>query len=175
MTTYKDLLIDNLNRAYERFVRAFNGVTIEQANAFPVAGTAPQIKSMTWLAWHTARELDFQIADLANEEPIWHRQKWDERFPFTIADDAQDWAHSLSEAKAIQSDNIEALLGYLKAATEYARDYLESLTESSLDDIVDVNWTPAVTRGVRLVSIIDDATMHSGQVFYSRRLLGLVD
>lgn len=42
MTTYKDLLIDNLNRAYERFERAFNGVTIEEANRFPVANQAPQ-------------------------------------------------------------------------------------------------------------------------------------
>jgi hypothetical protein len=45
MTTYKDLLIDNLNRAYERFERAFNGVTIEEADRFPVANQAPQIKS----------------------------------------------------------------------------------------------------------------------------------
>lgn len=85
MTTYKDLLIDNLNRAYERFERAFNGVTIEEANRFPVANQAPQIKSMTWLAWHTARELDFQIADLADEKPIWHTQNWKAEFPFTIA------------------------------------------------------------------------------------------
>ena len=142
MTTYKDLLIDNLNRAYERFERAFNGVTIEEANRFPVANQAPQMKA---------------------------------EFPFTIADDAQDWAHSLSEARLIQSDNKEALFGYLNAATIAAINYVETLTESSLDDIVDDNWTPAVTRGVRLVSIIDDASMHSGQVFYSRRLLGLVD
>ena len=92
ITTYKDLLIDNLNRA-------FNGVTIEEANRFPVANQAPQIKSMTWLAWHTARELDFQIADLADERPIWHTQNWKAEFLFTIADDAQDWAHSLSEAR----------------------------------------------------------------------------
>nr|WP_253896447.1 linear amide C-N hydrolase [Streptococcus gallolyticus] len=69
----------------------------------------------------------------------------------------------------------EALFGYLKATTIAAINYVETLTESSLDDIVDNNWTPAVTRVVRLVFIIDDASMHSGQVFYSRRLLGLVD
>ena len=175
MTTYKDLLIDNLNRAYERFERAFNGVTIEETDRFPVANQAPQIKSMTWLAWHTARELDFQIADLADEKPIWHIQNWKAEFLFTIADDVQDWAHSLSEACLIQSDNREALFGYLKAATIAAINYVETLTESSLDDIVDNNWTPAVTRGVRLVSIINDASMQSGQVFYSRRLLGLVN
>lgn len=96
-------------------------------------------------------------------------------FPFTIADDAQDWARSLSEVRLIQSDNREALFGYLKATTIAAINYVETLIESSLDGIVDNNWTPEVTCGVRLVSIIDDASMHSGQVFYSRRLLGLVD
>ncbi|WP_225747509.1 hypothetical protein [Eikenella sp. Marseille-P7795] len=50
MTTYPNLLVDTCNRAYERFVRAFDGVSAEQANAFPAAGSAPQIKSMAWLA-----------------------------------------------------------------------------------------------------------------------------
>ena len=54
---YLDMLIDSLNRVRERFWRMFKGVTVEQANCFPVADTAPQIKSLTWLAWHTAREL----------------------------------------------------------------------------------------------------------------------
>lgn len=47
MTAYKDLLVDNLNCAYERFKRVFNGVTIEEASRFPVASQTPQIKSMT--------------------------------------------------------------------------------------------------------------------------------
>lgn len=68
MTTYKDLLIDDLNRAYERFERAFEGVTVVQANAFPVAEFAPQVKSMTWLLWHTAMVLDIQIAELAGTD-----------------------------------------------------------------------------------------------------------
>ena len=45
---YLDMLIDSLNRARERFWRMFKGVTVEQANCFPVADTAPQIKSLTW-------------------------------------------------------------------------------------------------------------------------------
>lgn len=175
MTTYTDLLIDTANRAYERFVRAFDGVSVEQANAFPAASSAPQIKSMTWLAWHTARELDFQIAALNGATPLWHSQAWKNRFPFTVTDDEQDWRHTLKQAQRIQTDSTETVLGYLKAATDAAAAYIAKLREADLDDIVDENWTPPVTRGVRLVSIIDDAVMHSGQVFYARRLLGLTD
>ena len=67
------------------------------------------------------------------------------------------------------------VLDYLNDATDFAILYLKSLNPECLDDIVDDSWTPAVTRGVRLVSIIDDAAMHSGQAIYARRLLGLKD
>lgn len=62
----------------------------------------------------------------------------------------------------IQSDNKEALFGYSNTATVVAINYVETLTESSLDDIADDNWTSAVTRGVHLVSTIGDADIHSG-------------
>ena len=88
---YLDMLCESIDRAYERFERLFEGVSIEEANRFPVEDRAPQIKSMTWLAWHTARELDFQIADLASTSPIWHSQDWESRFPMRIADDEQVW------------------------------------------------------------------------------------
>ncbi|HGF7128723.1 TPA: DinB family protein [Enterococcus faecium] len=167
---YLDMLCESIDRAYERFERLFEGVSIEEANRFPVEDRAPQIKSMTWLAWHTARELDFQIADLASTSPIWHS-----RFPMRIADDEQDWKHSLERAKQIQTNQVEDLLGYLRAASDSALSYLRGLEPSELDEVIDENWTPPVTRGMRLVSIIDDAAMHSGQVIYARRLLGLKD
>lgn len=72
-------------------------------------------------------------------------------------------------------DSFEHLFAYFSAVKEQAVTYISSLTEESLDDIVDESWTPAITRGVRLVSTIDDVTMHSGQVLYARRLLGLTD
>ena len=59
MTTL-EMLIDVLARSRERFDRAFDGVTLEQANTRPAPDLAPRIDSLTWLAWHTARELDIQ-------------------------------------------------------------------------------------------------------------------
>ncbi|MFZ7332859.1 DinB family protein [Streptococcus pluranimalium] len=173
MTTFKDLLIDNLSRAYERFERAFDGVMVEQANRFPVADTAPQLKSMTWLLWHTALVLDVQIAELAGTDWLYH-QGWQERLPENRTKNPS-WLHTLEEAQTIKVDSFEHLFAYFSAAKEQAVTYISSLTEESLDDIVDESWTPAVTRGVRLVSTIDDVTMHSGQVLYARRLLGLTD
>ena len=34
--------------------------------------------------------------------------------------------------------------------------------------MIDTKWNPPVTRGVRLVSIIDDAVTHLGQAAYAR-------
>ena len=54
-----------------------------------------------------------------------------------------------------------------------AGDFLESLDPARLDEVIDEAWEPPVTLGVRLVSIIDDASQHSGQAVYARRLFGL--
>ncbi|EHJ57784.1 hypothetical protein HMPREF9318_00915 [Streptococcus urinalis FB127-CNA-2] len=132
MTNFVDLMKSDLEEAYQRFVRAFDGVTKEEANAFPVANLSSQIKSMTWLAWHTARELDFQIAFLAKEEPIWHSQKWEEKFPFDVA----DWKHSLVDAQRIWVDDTSILLAYLKAAKDYAKSYIDKVDESELAEII---------------------------------------
>ena len=40
-----------------------------------------------------------------------------------------------------------------------------------LDRVVDRNWDPPVTMGVRLVSIADDCLQHIGQAAYVRGLL----
>lgn len=171
----RELNTDLLVRAYERFERSFAEVTLEELNAFPVADFAPQIKSMGWLAWHTGRELDLQISHLAGKTSLWEGDGWADKLDITVQADEDGWNHSLEQAQAIVIKDKASILAYLKAATDQAIAYLAELTESQLDDIVDTSWTPAVTRGVRLVSIIDDAIMHSGQVFYARRLLGLTD
>lgn len=173
--TYLDMLVDSVNRARERFLRMLEGVSLAQANAFPAASTSAQLKSLTWLTWHTARELDLQIAALAGQDSIWKSQDWQTKFSFELAENEDGWNHSLEEAQRIVTDDLEDLRGYLNAAADAAITYLQNLDESSLSDIVDESWTPAVTRGVRLVSIIDDAVMHSGQAIYARRLLGLKD
>ena len=51
-------------------------------------------------------------------------------------------------------------------------EYVNGLDDASLDEVVDDSWDPPVTRGVRIVSTIDDAAQHVGQAAYVR---GLVD
>ncbi|MDO4232156.1 MAG: DUF664 domain-containing protein [Lautropia sp.] len=169
----QELLIDMAERPRERILGVLDGLTPAQANAFPVEALAPSIKSITWLAWHTAREQDLQIADLSGRDPVWISEGWRERFALDLPDDTEDWHHTPAEAAKVVVPDVELLRGYLNAATDATIRYLRSLSAASLDEVIDRNWTPPVTRAVRLVSILDDASMHSGQAVYARRLLGL--
>jgi hypothetical protein len=65
----------------------------------------------------------------------------------------------------------ELLTGYLDEVTDRSRSYLSGLTADSLDDVVDENWDPPVTRGARLVSIVNDCLQHAGQASYVRGIL----
>ena len=172
MTTL-EMLIDVLSRSRERFDRAFDGVTLEQANTRPAPDLAPRIDSLTWLAWHTARELDIQVAPLGGVEPVWVTGGHRERFALPLPDNTQDWRHTPEEAAQVVVSDLSLLFAYLDDAYALATTYLRSLTPETLDDIVDDSWDPPVTRAVRLASVVDDAAQHSGQAVYTRRLLGL--
>jgi hypothetical protein len=50
-------------------------------------------------------------------------------------------------------------------------DYLAGLSAEDLDRVVDERWDPPVTLGVRLVSVVNDATQHVGQAAYVRGLV----
>lgn len=161
------LSIDTLKRAQERFEETLDQMTVDEANTMP----NPLIKSVTWLIWHTARELDYQMADLNNTKPLWLTSGWTTKFGLDLPDDTQDWQHTSEEAAKVIVLDKKLVQEYLTASIDFTITYLEALTEASLNDIVDTNWTPAVTRQARIVSAIDDAIMHSGQAVYTRRLV----
>lgn len=160
------LTIETLQRAQERFEETLAQMSIAEANTMP----EPLIKSVTWLIWHTAREIDLQISALADQEPLWLAD-WTKRFALDLPDDTEDWRHTPEEAAKVIVNQKELLVDYLSASVELAVNYLQSIDETSLSEVIDENWTPAVTRQARIVSIVDDAVMHSGQAVYPRRLV----
>lgn len=175
MKIWQQMLIDAARRPQQRFLSVLEGLSPEQANGLPARKCAPTIKSIAWLAWHTAREQDLQIADLAGSEPLWTAQGWNRRFALDLPDDTEDWRHTPEEAAKVVIHDLDLLRAYLDAATQATIHYLEQVQPETLEEVIDRNWTPPVTRAVRLVSIIDDASMHSGQAVYVHRLLGLAN
>jgi hypothetical protein len=65
----------------------------------------------------------------------------------------------------------ERLVGYDAAVAAQTERYVAQLEPGDLDRVVDERWTPAVTLGVRLVSVISDCLQHLGQAAYVRGLL----
>lgn len=156
-----------LERAQERFTETLDQMNVSQANTMP----NPLIKSVTWLIWHTARELDYQLSELNKSEPLWISAGWSEQFNLDLPNDTQDWQHTPEEAAKVVVEDKNLVQAYLAASIDFTKNYLANLEEESLSDVVDTNWTPAVTRQARIISAIDDAVMHSGQAVYTRRLV----
>lgn len=161
------LSIDTLARAQERFEDTLKQMSIEEANTMP----APLIKSVSWLMWHTARELDYQVSELNNSEPLWFSEGWREKFTLDVTDDFEEWHHTPEEAEKVVVKDKQLLIDYLTASVNFTNAYLEKAEEESFAEVIDNQWTPPVTRQVRIVSLIDDAVMHSGQAVYTRRLV----
>lgn len=134
--------------------------------------------SPTWLLWHAAREIDVQLASLDRSyRPVWTSAGFDRRFGLDVAADDLGYGHSADQARAIRlpetEESKQLLRDHLTAVVEAARGYIASLTPAQLDEVVDPQWSPPVTRGVRLVSVFDDALQHVGQAGYAAGMTGV--
>ena len=111
-------------------------LTPAQLNAHP----GGHDNSIAWLLWHAGREVDMQLSQL------------------------NGYGQSAEEARSIVVNDQKLLVSYvaetLNALIAYAKSGIE------WDEVIDRDWTPEVTRGVRMVSIVDDAAQHVGQAAY---------
>lgn len=137
-------------------------LTAENLNAHP----GGHDNSIAWLLWHTAREIDAQVAQLSGDEPIWTAQGFDTRFGLDVGGDDIGFGQSSEQARAVVVTDVELLFEHLEAAVAAQKAYLRSLSDADLDDIVDEAWDPPVTRAARLVSCSEDALLHLGQALY---------
>ena len=164
--TPADVYIDFFERILENGVAAVDGLTDDQL----AHRIKPDANSIAWLIWHTARVQDAQIAHAAGTEEVWVSQGWVERFALDIDPADHGYGHTSEQVAKVRA-SADLLAGYLRATHEATVDYLRTVTEADLDDIVDESWDPPVTRGVRLVSVVDDDAQHVGQAAYLRGLL----
>ena len=130
--------------------------------------------SIAWLLWHAGRQMDAQLAQLNGEPQVWHSQGFESRSNLGELGDTVGYGHTAEQARAIVVEDAALLVEYLGAATAALSEYIAGLSETDLDDVIDTSWTPHVTRGVRLVSMIDDAAQHVGQAAYAAGILAEV-
>jgi uncharacterized damage-inducible protein DinB len=161
------LLLDLYSRTPPIVTGAVEGLDEGQLAWVP----APGANSIAWLVWHLTRVQDHHISELLNEEQIWTKGEWAARCGVEPDPHNTGYGHGPEDIAAVRPENPDVLLGYLDQVDARTRRMLEGLTDAELDRIVDRRWDPAVTLGVRLVSVADDCLQHGGQAAYVRGLL----
>jgi hypothetical protein len=169
MTTSAELLIDGFGRIRENVEGVLSGLTPDQL----ARQVAPGANPISWLVWHLTRVQDDHVADAFGAEQIWSAGGWAGRFglPPEIMD--HGYGHTPAQVAEIGAATASAALltEYHEATYAQTVKLVAEISDADLDRIVDNSWTPPVTLGVRLVSVLDDDMQHSGQAAYVRGLL----
>lgn len=158
-----EILDDAASRPAQAALQLRDRLTAESLNA----RLGEQDNSVAWLLWHTGREIDVQLAALSGIEEVWAAGGFAERTGIGAAGEGIGYGHTPEQARAIRTEDAGPLLAYLVAATDALRAYIRALDVDALDEVIDSAGDPPVTRGVRLVSIIDDAAQHVGQAAFA--------
>ncbi|WP_338900007.1 DinB family protein [Streptomyces sp. TG1A-60] len=164
----KDVLIE----AYGRIKEEVHAVVAGLAPADLHARPAPDANSVAWLVWHLTRVQDDHVAEAAGRDQVWLSQGWEKRFGLDLPARDTGFGHSPAQVARVRvTDSGELLTGYYDAVHEQTLGFVHGLGPGDLDQIVDERWTPAVTLGVRLVSVLADDLQHVGQAAYVRGLV----
>ncbi|MFJ9586054.1 mycothiol transferase [Streptomyces acidicola] len=167
----KDVLTDAFGRISEEVHAVVEGLSPDDLNAPPQDGA----NSVSWLVWHLTRVQDDHVAGVAGQEQVWLADGWADRFGLGLPAHDTGYGHTPRKAARVRVDSGDLLLGYYDAVHERTLSFVAGLHVKDLDRIVDESWTPAVTLGVRLVSVLADDLQHVGQAAYARGLLQRAD
>ena len=161
------LLLDLFGRVPIEAREAVEGLDRRQLLEQPNGEANP----IAWLVWHLTRVQDAQITDMVGGTQVWISGDWAPRFGLEPDPSNHGYGHTPDQVRAVQPESPHVLLEYLDAVQAATESVLHSVTEAELDRIVDHDWDPPVTMGVRLISIADDCIQHAGQAAYVRGLL----
>jgi hypothetical protein len=160
-----DLALDALGRVHELIPAALSDLSADDLLWRP----DPESNSMGWLVWHLLRVEDDHLAGLADLDQVW-AGGWRERFDLPYPTDGHGYGMTPEQVAAFTVTGAEVLVEYADAVWQQTRLILGGLTDDDYELVVDRNWDPPVTLGVRLVSVIVETAQHMGQVGYLRGL-----
>ena len=169
MATTADLLVDGFGRIRENIADVLDGLTPEQLACRLDHGANP----VSWLVWHLTRIQDDHVAGAFGVPQVWSAAGWAARFglPTAAMDDGYGQSAEAVAAVAAATASGELLTEYHEQTYAQSVKLVSEVTDDDLDRVVDTRWTPPVTLGVRLVSVLDDDMQHVGQAAYVRGIL----
>lgn len=164
MTAAASFLIDTFGRVRDGVAACLEDIPASALSYRP----DPAANPIAWLIWHLSRVQDDHLADAFDQPQRWHSGGWAEKFALPFDDSATGYGQSAEEVGKIDV-SAELLLGYHDAVHDATCRYL-SVDDLDLERVVDENWDPPVTLGVRLISVVSDDLQHVGQAAYMRGL-----
>jgi uncharacterized damage-inducible protein DinB len=169
----RDVLIEAFGRIPDAVSQAVEGLDAGQLAYRPVLpeGSGRAGNSIAWLIWHLTRVQDNHVADAAGRGELWLTDGWAEKFSLDLPREDTGYGHGSDDVGRVRVDSALLLVEYHRAVHERSLRFLDGLSETDLDRIVDTSWDPPVTLRVRLVSVVEDCLQHAGQAAYLRGLL----
>ncbi|MGH3759271.1 mycothiol transferase [Actinophytocola sp.] len=164
--TSAELLIDAFDRIRDEVYQAVTGLSADELAYRPDR----EANSIAWLVWHLTRVQDDHVGGVAGTDQVWTSAGWAKRFGLPFGPGATGYGDRPGDVAAVRVEG-DLLVGYHDATYERTVAYVGNLTDDDLPRIVDRNWDPPVTLGVRLVSVVSDDLQHAGQAAYVRGLL----
>lgn len=162
-----DLFVDAAHRPLDTVGTVLAGIDTEALHARPLG----RGNSIAWLVWHAGRQMDAQLAHLATTDQVWTAGDWATRLGIDRGPREIGFGDTAEKVAALKVADPDLLQDYYRTVTGALTDYVAGLSPADLDQVVDTHWDPPVTRGARLISIIDDAVTHVGQAAYARGLV----
>jgi hypothetical protein len=166
MTTTAQLLVDGFGRIRESVASVLDGLTPEQLSYRIDPGANP----VSWLVWHLTRVQDDHVAAAFGVTQVWSADSWATRFGLPADMMDHGYGHTTAQVAAVAAATASAarLREYHEATCAQSVKLVSEISDADLDRVVDTRWTPPVTLGVRLVSVLDDDMQHAGQAAFVR-------
>jgi uncharacterized damage-inducible protein DinB len=161
------LLTDAFNRVQESVHSVVEGLSADELVARPDA----EANSVAWLVWHLSRVEDDHLAGAFDRPQLWDADGWEGRFALRLPPGSTGYGHTSEEVASVRVEDGSLLAGYYDAVHARTLELIGDLTPADLDRVVDTSWTPHVSLGVRLVSVVNDTTQHVGQAAFVRGLV----
>jgi hypothetical protein len=162
-----DVLNDAFGRLPGLVRQAVKGLTPDQLRWAPRPGANP----IGWLVWHLTRIQDDHVADLIDGRQLYVDGDWGPKFGLRSDPGDIGYGHRPEQVAAVSPESWHVLVDYYTAVHARTTSFLDGLSAADLDKVVDENWDPPVTLGVRLISVLNDDAQHVGQAAYVRGLL----
>lgn len=168
-----ELLIDGFDRVSQGLDEVLEGADRELLLYRP----GPAANPVGWLLWHLTRVQDDHMAGLARvlgfdevAGQCWGDDGWDERFGLPYDRWDIGYGQDAEQVAGFAVSDPELFTGYHAQVQEMTVSIVRRLTADDYVKIVDTRFTPQVSAGVRLISILNDTTQHIGQAAYAKGL-----